>query len=176
MRLWQAGTGSSALENSKANKTTVLYSCAAPCPPLPLSPAGIRPTGLAPRAVSHCRRKGTASPSAPGHIHTLRLQPCLHQGDGSVSQPKHGTLRLHVHTSQLMGTLRPATTQWGFLIYLLLKQTYGSGQTTLQRRICEEILFCFNQPTLQSPEELASSPLISRRLTCCRSSSSWVSP
>lgn len=67
MRLWQAGTDSSALENSKANKTTVLYSCVAPCPPLPPSPAGIRPTGLAPRAIPHCQRKGTTFPYAPGH-------------------------------------------------------------------------------------------------------------
>lgn len=101
MQLWQAGTDSSALENSKANKTTVLYSFAAPCPPLPPSPAGIRPTGLAPRAIPHCQRKGTIFPSAPGHTQPSAV-PALGRRICPAAETQHAALarpraRPHVH-------------------------------------------------------------------------------
>lgn len=68
----------------------------------PPSPAGIHPTQLAPRAIPHYRRKSTAFPSAPGHVHTLSPQLC----PWICLTAKTCQAALHVQRSNLICTVR----------------------------------------------------------------------
>lgn len=104
----------------------------------PPSPAGIHPTQVAPRAIPHCRRKSTAFPSAPGHMHTLSPQLCPW-----ILQPKHAKLHFMSRGQISYALLGWTCGYWASLTYFV-REICGNGQTLAEMRISEEILFCFN--------------------------------
>lgn len=105
MWLWQAGTGSSALENRAPRPTKIRSFIHLMLLTLPsLSSWNLsHPTGSKGHSTLS---KEKAFPSAPGHMHTLSPQLCPCWGHGSVLQPKYGMLHLHVQRSNLICTVR----------------------------------------------------------------------
>lgn len=144
MWLWQAGTGSSALENIAPRPTKLwpfIYLMLLTLPSLSgWNPS--HPTGSKDHST-HSNKKHSFSLYPWPHPHTQpSAVPTL--GHGSVLQPKHGILHLLVQKSNFICTVRLTCGHWALLIYLLVKQIYGNGQTMVKMRICEEILLFFN--------------------------------
>lgn len=130
-------------QSSKANKTMVLYSSDAPRPSLPLQLESIPPNWL--QGPFHTIEEKAQLFPLPLATSTHSDLSCAHAGDMDLSYSQNMARCTCMSRGQISYALLDWTCgNWAPLIYLLARQVCGNGQTMVEMRICEEILFCFN--------------------------------